>query len=358
MTKISVLGSGAVGSMLGGLLKLGDPRLQVVLVARGEHGRVMQQNHGVRLKGPWGSWHAPVEVTNRVEGIAGSELVLLTVKSHDTESALQSALCSLGRAVVVSIQNGIHDSVLLRHLPPERVVIGLTVANMAVLQPGVCSLHREGVTLLGPHADRQNDQACARAVELLGHTGLTVKSYDDILAARYAKLAINAIGYASCLSASNFITGALGDPAWRTEVGLRIAEECLAVLRRAGIAPVRIPGTPALPRLVRWLRALNVPLVGAAVEAGARFLYNQRPITFSLYQDLMRGKRTEVDYINGQFVRLADLHGLSAPYNRQVVKMVHELEECGTGRFFSREEVVRSFRQICAPQQPTIVTSA
>jgi 2-dehydropantoate 2-reductase len=162
---------------------------------------------------------------------------------------------------------------------------------------------------------------------------------------RYNKLAINALGYASCLSASNFITEALAHRPWRQAVGLPIVRECERVFARAGITLQRIPGVPNLPKLERLMRWMNAPLVGPAIAAGARRLFDRKPIVFSLLQDLRRRKPTEVDYVNGEIVRLAASVGETAPVNASVVELVRELEERGDGSFFSRDEVIRRFSQ-------------
>jgi ketopantoate reductase len=118
------------------------------------------------------------------------------------------------------------------------------------------------------------------------------------------KLALNALGYTSCLSASNFITEALANCPWREAVGLPLVDECRRVFEHARIELARIPGVPSLPRLERFIQFI-----------------------FLLPQDLQRRKATEVDYTNGEIVRLAATVNIRAPMNAEVVRMVHELEE-------------------------------
>jgi 2-dehydropantoate 2-reductase len=91
------------------------------------------------------------------------------------------------------------------------------------------------------------------------------------------------------------------------------------------------------------MRRLNVPVLGSVINFGARRLFNRRPIIFSLQQDLERSKPTEVDYVNGEIVRLAKSVGEAAPRNALVVSFCHELESRHDGTFFSREEVIRRF---------------
>jgi 2-dehydropantoate 2-reductase len=344
--KVSILGAGAIGSMLGGLIKHHEPRAAVLLIVRGEHGREICRHGAVKLDGPWGGRRVPIDASFDVADIADSDFIVVTVKSQDTEQALQAAQPYLGRATVVSIQNGINDEAMGRYVRPERAVMGMTATNMAILEPGAVSLQLDGTTVVGPAPDGSNAEAAREAAALLRKTGLQIDEHPNVLGVRYNKLAINAMGYASCLSASNFITEAVCFRPWRQSVGLPLVEECFAAFLQAGITLAKIPGRPDVARLRRFLRMLDVPLVGSAVGLAARRIYNKKPIVFSLYQDLRRGRTTEVDFINGQVVRLAQRHGGAAPRHALVADMVHELEQRNDACFFAREEVIERFKNL------------
>lgn len=343
--KISVLGAGAIGSMLGGLIQRHEPKWNVTLIARGDHGRAIRERGTLGLNGIWGRCDVPIRVSEKIAEIAGSDFVLVTVKSQDLEAALSAAAPHLGNATVVSIQNGINDEILERYIEPHRLVMGMTATNMAILEPGSVSLQLDGATVVGPSPDGVNETAVRAGAELLRKTGLSVVEHPNGLGVRYNKLAINALGYASCISNSNLITEAVCFPPWRQAVGRPIVEECINIFKHAKIEMAKIPGRPAVGGLRRFLRMLDQPLLGPAVAAVARRIYNKKPIVFSLSQDLRRGKSTEVDHINGQIVRLAEQHGLTAPCNAMVVQLVHELEARDAPGFMSREEVIHRFHQ-------------
>jgi len=344
--KVSVLGAGAIGSMLGGLLKHDAPDLDVVLIVRGEHGRVIEERGSLLLDGLWGTREVPIQSSFDPSAVAGSEFVFITVKSQATAEAARAAAPHWAGAIVVSIQNGVNDERLAALVEPGRLVMGMTATNMALVEPGRVSLQLGGATVLGPPAGQHASGAAESAAAVLGRiraASLKFLAHPNALGVRYNKLAVNALGYASCLSASNFITEALADRPWREAVGLPIVRECQRVFDRAGIKLARIPGVPSVPRLERFLRLMSAPVVGPAITFGARRLFNRRPIVFSLFQDLERRKPTEVDFINGHVARLATSVGTTAPANVLVVELVRELERRGDGTFFDREEVVRSF---------------
>lgn len=347
--KISVLGAGAIGSMFGGLIQHHAPHWQVVLIGRGPHGEQMRGRGGVRLLGPWGTIDARCAVSFDPRDAAGSDCILLTVKSQSTSDALEAAGDALDGAVVVSIQNGINEPVLARYVPPERLVLGMTATNMAIVEPGAVSLQLDGTTMLGSPRGEPSGAAVEAACAVLSKSGLRIDPHQHIEAVLYNKIAMNSLGYASCLSASNLVTQALACRPWRRYVGSPIVEECLAVLAGSGIRPAAIPGRPDVARIRRFLRLLDMPLAGRAVELGARRMFNRKPVVFSLYQDLARGKKTEVEYVNGQIVALARRQGGEAPSNALVVEMVRELEARGDGTFFSRDQVIERFRRAAAP---------
>lgn len=346
--KVSVLGAGAIGSMIGGLLAQDATDVEVLLVARGEHGRRIAERGAIALDGPWGRRDVRVAVSDDPAAICDSQYVLITTKSQDTEEAAAAAAPYWGSATIISIQNGINDSRLLKFVEPHRLVMGMTATNMALVEPGRVSLQLGGATIFGPPAGAlatgmTASDAAAKVLSRIRWPSLKFLAHPNAVGARYNKMAINALGYASCLSRSNFITEALAHRKWRNTVGLPIVRECGRVFSTAGITLQRIPGVPSLPRLDRLMRQMNIPVLGTAIAFGMRRLFNRRPIIFSLQQDLERGKSTEVAFVNGEVVRLAECNGTSAVVNRLVVQLVRELENRGHAQFFTRGEVIERF---------------
>jgi 2-dehydropantoate 2-reductase len=349
--KVSVLGAGAVGSMFGALLKRDAPEIDVTLIVRGEHGSAIYERQAVVVEGPWGEFSVPVRASFDVADIDGSEIVFVTVKSHASEAAARAAALYWSHATVVSIQNGINERLLAPHANLHQLVMGMTATNIAIVEPGRVSLQLGGATILGPplgHAASERVDAATNVLRRIHCDTLRFDSSSNISGMRYNKLAVNALGYASCLSASNFISQALCHRAWREAVARPIIAECRRVFARAGIPLQTIPGVPSLRRIGRLTRMMSWPAIGRGICFGARRKFDRKPIVFSLQQDLKRGKPTEVEHINGEIVRLAATVGLKAPMNAEVVRMVHELEQRGAGSFISRDEVIRRFQRVLA----------
>lgn len=120
--KVSVLGAGAVGSMIGGLLRHAAPDLDVTLIVHEEHGRAMHERQAVALDGPWGLRVVPVRCSFDPADAADSDLVLVAVKSQATEEVARAAQPYWPGATVVSIQNGINERLLARYVEPRRSI--------------------------------------------------------------------------------------------------------------------------------------------------------------------------------------------------------------------------------------------
>jgi len=344
--KLTVLGAGAVGATVGALIRFHDPTVDVLLFGRGEHSRQLQRAGKVVLNGASGTRSVPIRASDDVQAMAGSDFVLVTVKSQGTEEAIRQAAPYLGDAVVISLQNGINQQVLGRYVRRDRLLMGLTAMNMAVLEPGVVSLRRKGVTVIGPCFDDVPQRVVEAALDVLRKARLPTFAEDRILGAQYNKLLLNTIGYASVLSASNFFTEGILDRSWRNALALPILDEGLAILRQADLPLVRTPGLSDILRFRNLLRVFGLPGVSPLARFFITRVVRARPLIYSIYPDLVRGRKTEIEHVNGEIVCLAEKHGRRAPFNALVVEMVHQLEGQAEVQWFSHEEVISRFRAL------------
>ena len=255
--KISVLGAGAIGSMLGGLIKQHHPEADVLLVARGAHGEAIGRQQYVELRGPWGVFRPKARVSNDIQDIAGSDHVLFTVKSQDTRAVVEAANPYLGQAVVTSIQNGINHRTLAEYVSEDRLVMGTTVSNIAVLEPGCVELQLAGLTAIGSCPGQPMTAAATQAYELLKWSQLPVQLHEHILGMQYNKLLINCLGCASAISKLHFVAEGLFHRGWRRSVAWPIYSECLSVLERAGIQLAPVRGSTDARRFRFLMKALD-----------------------------------------------------------------------------------------------------
>jgi 2-dehydropantoate 2-reductase len=353
--KIGVLGAGAIGSFFGGLLARHYGPENVILVGRGAHAEKVR-SRGYLLLSSKGRIHKiPVRFELAPDALKDAELVLFCVKSHATAEALRQAHPYLKNATVIAIQNGICDYLFTEWIPQERLLAATTSINVALVAPGEVTLQLDGITMLGPMFSQATD-AARKAKSVLLQAGLRISFTPEIHGVRYTKLGINAVGYVSCLSASNFISEGLLYPDWRRQVAIPLLKEILDVYRAAAIKPRPIPGRSSLTGLARICHTLDIPCIGGFVGWVLRQFFNRRPIIFSLYQDLLAGKKTEVEFIHGEIVRLAKQSACRAPLNELVIDLVHELESQPSATFFSREEIIDRFSTATGTAKPVSVT--
>jgi 2-dehydropantoate 2-reductase len=328
---IAVYGAGGIGCYVGGRLAatgtpvtfIGRPRMATELAT-----------HGLRLTDYLGADLRvdDVRFETTPAGAADADLVLVTVKSAATPVAADELAGVLKPgAVVVSFQNGLRNADVLRERLTEQVVVtGMVPFN--VLNRGGGAFHQGTAGKL----DVQRDPALTPYVDAFERAGLPLTQHDDILPVQWSKLLLNL----------NNPINALSNLPLREELSLRAYRRCLAaaqtealgLLDAAGIGPAQLLAVPmrrfpAVLRLPDFLfRRLASKVL--AVDPLART---------SMWEDLEAGRPTEIDYLNGEVVRLASSLGLDAPVNRKLVDLIRAAET--DRRSWSGPELLRELQR-------------
>jgi 2-dehydropantoate 2-reductase len=324
-TPITVAGAGSVGCYVGALL--GAAGRNVTLLSRAALTEAIAQ-HGVRVSDLEGRDKTvpPTSLTPSADASAalrGAKIVLVTVKSRDTEdmATLIKAYTSKD-AIVVSLQNGVENALVLRRIlgPKRRVVAAMVPFNVVQTRtPGEAPrFHRatSGVIRIQTGVEGLR--------KLLNIRGARVAEHEDIEAVLWGKLLVNLNNALNALSDLP-LHRQLGDRRWRRLIS-RQMREGLRVLRAAGIKPAPIEGVP--PRLMAF--ALRLP--DALFRLVARGMLSvDKNARSSMWEDLRLGRPTEIDHLQGQIVRLANGHGIPAPLNRRVLELVKQAEMAQKG---------------------------
>jgi 2-dehydropantoate 2-reductase len=316
--RICVHGAGSIGCYVGG--RLAATGSAVTFVGRPRLAAELRQ-HGLRLTDYLGAdlRVAPPDLRFETDAAAarGAALVLVTVKSAATEAAGRELAPLLAPGtVVVSFQNGLRNAeVLQAQLPRCKVLTGMVEFN--VLNRGAGAFHHgtEG------GLDVQDDPALAPFLPAFAAAGLSLKRHADMTAIMWAKLQLNL---------NNAINALCGVPL-KEELAQRAFRRCIALAQRellglldaAGIEPARLKLPP------RWLPALlEVPDAVFRVLAG-RMLAIDPLARSSMWEDLQAGRVTEIDWLNGEVVRLAQKLGRRAPVNARLAALVRAAEQGG-----------------------------
>lgn len=331
-SEVCVYGAGSIGCYVGGRLAATGAR--VGFVGRERLAREVRQ-HGLRLTDYLGTdLRVPpkdVRFETTPEGARGAGLVLVTVKSAGTADAGSELAAVLQPGtVVVSFQNGIHNAeVLQAQLPRCKVLAGMVEFN--VLNRGQGAFHHgtEG------GLDVQDDPALAPFLTSFADAGLVLKRHRDMVPIMWAKLQLNL---------NNAINALCGVPL-KEELSQRAFRRCIALAQRellelldaAGIKPARLKLPPKLlPALLDVPDAVFRALAGKmlAIDPLARS---------SMWEDLQAGRATEIDYLNGEVVRLAQSLNRTAPVNGRLVALILEAEKGGK-RDWAGEELLQELR--------------
>ncbi|WP_205481325.1 2-dehydropantoate 2-reductase [Sphingomonas arenae] len=313
---IVVAGAGSIGCFVGGLLSAGGRR--VTLLARPRIADELEQ-HGLHLTSleGWTADPSPaVSVDPAVLGTA--DLVLVTVKSGATEEmARLIAAHAPASAVVVSLQNGVSNADRLRTLLPGRTVLAGMV-SFNVLHRGEGRFHR-GTS--GPLIVEAGEE---RVIDALRVPRLDVQNAPDMGGVQWGKLLLNLNNALNALSGLP-LRHQLLDRRWRRVLAAQ-QEEGLALLAEAGIRPWSMGPIPArrFPQLLR----LPTPLFRALARSAVRIDPLARS---SMWEDLERGRTTEVGELQGAIVALAERLGRDAPVNGRVLAEVRKAEAAGRG---------------------------
>ncbi len=299
-----VYGAGAVGGVIGARLHLAGR--EVTLVARGEHLERIRRD-GLVLDGAAGSRVVRAAAGDSVADVAWTDdtVVLLCVKAHQSPAALADLVAHAPSSTpVVCAQNGVaNEPEVLRRFART---YGLCVMLPSLhLEPGtvVEKCHpTPGILDLGafPHGVGATAEAVAADLRAAGFAS---EPRPDIMAWKYRKLIVNAVGDVSAV---------VGDPDERDVLRGRVRAEGEAVLAAAAITVVTAEQDDVRRGEVLQLRS-----------DAARFPGN------SLRQSLTRGLASEIDYRAGEIILLGRLHGVPTPAIEQVRETVIRLERAG-----------------------------
>jgi len=317
--RIGIYGAGSIGCYVGG--RLAATGSAVTFVGRerlarelGAHGLTLTDWEGAAFR------VAPdaMRFATTPAAIADADLVLVTVKSAATDDAGHELAAVLPTsALVVSFQNGLHNAARLRAcLPQHTVLTGMVQFNVIGRGEGRFHHGSEG------RLEVARDERLVPFVPMFARAGLPLVLHDAMEPVQWAKLVLNLNNAINALSNVPLKTQ-LEDRAFRRCTALAQAET-FGLLAAAGIRPARL--TPLPPHWITWVLRLPDALF---TRIAGRMLAIDPQARSSMWEDLEAGRPTEVDYLNGEIVRLAKRLGRAAPVNAQLVELVHAAERGG-----------------------------
>lgn len=293
---IVVLGAGAIGSVYGARLSTAH---EVVLIARGPHADAIN-DRGLRVTGVEDRVYH-VRAQTAVAEVPADTLILVTTKVSDTEPAM-APVRPLVRAdtTILCVQNGLYSEDIVKRMVGERCRVLRAITHFGAIfrTPGVVELKVAAATRIENSA---RSKAIADMFTACGLDGqVTMRIKDEM----WEKLVVNCV-----INPINAIT--------RTEVGA-IADERLRLLKQLIVDECR-----------RVASADGVELAADFVDRIDRVYGASRNLS-SMQQDLLKGRRTEIDFLNGGVVALGARYGVDCPVNQALAMIIRAMERAAT----------------------------
>jgi 2-dehydropantoate 2-reductase len=292
--KVAVMGAGAVGCYYGAMLaRAGHP---VSMVGRPPHVAALKER-GLILETATFTEAARVDATTEPSGVAGAEIVLFCVKSHDTVAAGRDIAPHLGsQTSVLSLQNGVDSAERLQATLGRPVVATAVYAAVELRAPGHVRHHGRGELVIG------SSPTSPDIADAFRHAGIPTEVSDNVLGVLWEKLIVNC-AYNGLSAVAQLPYGRLMRVDSVQDVISDVVAECSAVAERLKI---EVPAG-VLDRVLGLAAAMPNQLSSTA-------------------QDVALGKKSEIDHLNGYIVSAAEKLGIRAPVNRALLTIVKLLE--------------------------------
>lgn len=328
--KIVVIGAGAIGGCVAAYLKKSGA--DVLLVGRSDQVDAINQK-GLSIKGVRGAENIRVPAALKMSEPA--DLVIFAVKTQDIEEAYAINSDFLDTGLILTSQNGVQaDNLLSCHFDKDRILSSIVMFGATYVSPGEITFNFDGDWIIG-RPFMPLDPTAHKIIEVLGKTFKVVPS-TDITGMKYLKLFVNF---------NNCIPALVGKSMQETfadldlcRLSIMLLKEGISIIQEAKIELISMPDFP---------KEKIFGLAGMPLEQAAGIInktltgLSKEPLYGSILQSIMRGKTSEIDFINGEVVQLASHIKMASPFNTKAVEMVHEVER--TERFFTFEQVKKEF---------------
>lgn len=320
-SKIAMIGAGAIGGITAAFIQLAGRDLEIVC----KHQDLVDKisNQGIHVTGIKGEYRVKLRAVKTIAHLSGpQDLVFLATKGTDCIAAARDLLPFLKpESMVVSLQNGICEHALAQVLGKERVIGCVVGWGASYNAPGELEVTSHGEFIIG-RIDHTADHRLP-PIRILLDAVQPTRISNNIMGELYAKLIVNA-----CINSLGVIGGVrlgrlLADKRMRT-VFIAIMREAMAVA-----AAMQINVEPAGGGKLDYDAFLKSrgPLADLKRHLTIRMIgFKYRKIKSSSLQSIERGRRTEIDFLNGYICDRGKAHGVPTPVNDAVRAMVLEIE--------------------------------
>ena len=311
--KIVIVGPGAMGSLLAAFLI--RSRADVWLFDHNKERSQEIAQSGIKIEGVSGNWQVRPKISADINEIGPADLLIISVKSYDTKQAI-SAIKPLIKedSVVLTLQNGIGNiEIITEAIGSERVIAGVTNLGATFIKPGFIRHAGKGETAIG-RIDGKMTVKMRSIRQIFNKAGLEAKISRDIKGLIWSKLIVNS-GINALSAIVRLNNGRLTEFEGTKKIMRETVTEAMRIAKR---------------KRIKLLFDDPLAKVEAVAEATG-------PNISSMLQDVLRKKRTEIDFINGVIVRQGQELGIPVPVNQVLFDLVKTIE--AAYKLTSKEDV-------------------
>lgn len=304
--KVAIIGAGALGTLVGGLLIKSGEEVWLYNPSFREHTEFMR-NHGLTIEKGKEKYRLKVRATWDIQEVRRADLVGIFVKAYDTHKAIKEALPLISpETLVMSLQNGLGNiDEIAKYIPKSQIVRGITSLGATLVGPGHVRWAGWGDTLVG-QISNQKDEKLDKVINIFNRAGMKTHPMEEVEEYVWKKLLINA-GINPLTALFDIKNGKLLDLQNLMEIMHSTVREGVKVANRLGIS---IDSDEMIKEMEKVCRLTSENIS-------------------SMLQDVRKGKRTEIDYINGAIVREGKKKGVSTPVNLILTLLVKD-KVCAT----------------------------
>lgn len=330
--KIAVIGAGAIGSTVAAYLSKAGK--DVVLIGREDQVQAINAR-GLTIRGIGKDEVVQVRSLTRFD--KEYDLVIFATKTQDLEDAYQHNADYLENCYVLTTQNGVQaDNILSSHFEPQKQLSSIVMFGATFTTPGEIVYNFPGDWIIGKPF-KANDPMFHNILEEIKTPQLPVVISENITGMKYLKLFVNF---------NNCIPAVIGKSMQETfadldlcRLSIRLLKEGVDIIGKANIELVSLPGFPK-ERIYGLAQMPEDQAAGIMQQTLTKL--SKEPLYGSILQSIMRGKQSEIDFINGEVVALAKGMRQDARLNEHIVGLVHAVEQ--KNKYFTVDEIKEKFR--------------
>lgn len=312
--KYAVIGLGAVGSVIGGLISKNNKNITLI----GKKKQIEQiEKNGLKItKNKSETTIENLNLSSDFSSIKKVDIIFVCIKSQDTKKLFLDLKDHMKEeTVIVSLQNGVRNTEIINKIVKNKVLSSVILFNALYKKPGQVDLTIKGKILL------EDDKKYSKKIyELFKDTGIKITLVENIKKFQWSKLILNLQIAVTAITGQTIKESIINKDSRKI-----IAEtmyEGVKIVEKSGI---KIESLPDLDpkKMIKRLTKLNTFFL----KIGSKFLGVSEKARNSMWQSLVRNRKTEIEYINGEIVKLAEKNKMSAPINRKLVRMIKDLEK-------------------------------